>query len=244
MAVEIVEIIGRSEQGMTLPFICRGENGEIYFVKGYGATRRSLICEWIAGSLANQLELPIASFELVFVSQDLIDLASRGDLAQLGTGVAFGSRRRTIVELTVSHLLQIPNALQRDVLVFDWWIKNGDRTQTELGGNPNLFWDVDNDNLLVLDHNQAFDEQFDPCVFEELHPFRDHLKTVFSDLVDRDHYASKFESAMATWDAICDTIPSEWWFVDPECTIPVAFDRDGLKQSLLDCRSNAFWTVT
>jgi hypothetical protein len=46
--------------------------------------------------------------------------------------------------------------------MFDWRIKNGDRTQTDVGGNPNLFWDVDNDSLLVLDHNQAFDPDFAP----------------------------------------------------------------------------------
>ncbi|MEW5824691.1 MAG: HipA family kinase [Pseudomonadota bacterium] len=36
-----VEIIDRSEQGMTRPFICRGEDGFVYFVKGRGAARRS-----------------------------------------------------------------------------------------------------------------------------------------------------------------------------------------------------------
>lgn len=244
MPTEIVEIIDRSKQGVTLPFVCRGEDGKVYYVKGRGAGRRSLVCEWIAGSLAKSLGLPIADFELVSISPELINLASRDDLAELGVGIAFGSCRRTIVELTVSHLSQIPDDVQRDVLLFDWWIKNGDRTQSELGGNPNLFWDLDNNSLLVLDHNQAFDEQFDPRTFETLHPFRSHLGAVFSDMIDRDRYASRFESAMATWDAICDTVPPEWWFVDAERTLPVAFDRHALKRSLLDCRSSAFWTIT
>lgn len=42
MTVEIVEILRRSEQGMTKPFICRGDDGEIYFVKGQNAGHRSL----------------------------------------------------------------------------------------------------------------------------------------------------------------------------------------------------------
>lgn len=244
MTVEIIEIIDRSEQGITLPFICRGEDDNVYFVKGRGAGRRSLICEWIASCLAEKLEIPIAPFALVYVSDDLIRLASRDDLAELGDGVAFGSCRRSIVELTVSHVMQVPIEIQHDVLAFDWWIRNGDRTQTDLGGNPNLFWDVDDDSLVVLDHNQAFDENFDPTQFKELHPFRSHVSSVFSDMIYRDQYATRFEAAMATWDAICDTIPPEWWFVDNECTIPVDFDRHALKQSLLDCRSNAFWTLT
>lgn len=243
MPVEIVEILDRSTQGMTLPFICRGEDKKIYFVKGRGAGRRSLVCEWIAGSLARNLGLPIAPFEVVSVSQDLIGLDSRSDLADLGEGLAFGSCRRSIVELTVVHQDQISAALQRDVLMFDWWIKNGDRTQTDVGGNPNLFWDVDNDSLLVLDHNQAFDPDFVPKVFEELHPFRAHMDDIFSQMLERDAYATRFVAAMATWDAICDTVPLDWWYLDQECTIPLEFDRHSLKRVLLDCRSNAFWTM-
>jgi len=243
MQVEIVEIIDRSTQGMTFPFICRGEDGNIYFVKGRGAGRRSLVCEWIAGALARHLGLPIASFEVVSISEDLIGLASRPDLADLGAGLAFGSCRRAITELTVAHRDQIPVALQRDVLMFDWWIKNGDRTQTDVGGNPNLFWDVESNSLLVLDHNQAFDPEFSPKIFGELHPFRAHIDRIFSDMVDRDAYATRFEAAMATWDAICDTVPPDWWYLDQECTIPLEFDRHTLKLLLLDCRSNAFWTM-
>ena len=34
MTVRIVEVIGRSVQRITLPFICRGDHGQHYFVKG------------------------------------------------------------------------------------------------------------------------------------------------------------------------------------------------------------------
>ena len=37
MGVVIEEIIGRSVQGVTRPFICRGDDGIVYFVKGRGA---------------------------------------------------------------------------------------------------------------------------------------------------------------------------------------------------------------
>ena len=43
MTLEVVEIIGRSKQGFTKPYICRCDDGEIYFVKGRSATRRGLI---------------------------------------------------------------------------------------------------------------------------------------------------------------------------------------------------------
>jgi len=42
LSIEIVEIIERSNQGMTQPFICRGEDGFVYFVKGRGASQSDL----------------------------------------------------------------------------------------------------------------------------------------------------------------------------------------------------------
>jgi len=121
MSVQIVEIMGRSTQGITRPFKCRGDDGHVYFVKGRGAGRRSQICEWIAGQLGLRLGLPIAPFEIVEVPQVLIDLDLSGELQELGAGPAFGSRRLGVMELSVSHLAHIPAEVQRDVLTFDWW---------------------------------------------------------------------------------------------------------------------------
>ena len=60
--IEIIEVIRRSTQGVTKPFICRGDNDKIYFVKGKGAGRRSLVYEWNAGHLGVALDIPIAPF--------------------------------------------------------------------------------------------------------------------------------------------------------------------------------------
>lgn len=49
MAIQIVEILGRSIQGVTRPFQCRCENGDLYYVKGHGAGRQSLIAEYVCG---------------------------------------------------------------------------------------------------------------------------------------------------------------------------------------------------
>ncbi len=72
MTLLITEIIYRSEQGITQPYICRADDGEIYFVKGRGAGRRSQICEWISGHLAQQFALPIADFALLEVPNALL----------------------------------------------------------------------------------------------------------------------------------------------------------------------------
>ena len=72
MTLEVVEIIGRSEQGFTKPYICRCDDGEVYFVKGRSATRRGLINEWLCANLADAFGLPIAPFALAEVPQELI----------------------------------------------------------------------------------------------------------------------------------------------------------------------------
>jgi len=95
----------------------------------------------------------------------------------------------------------------------------------------------------VLDHNQAFDADFQADQFALLHPFRTQIPAVFDDLVAREQYRNAFTSAMASWDEICDTVPSEWWFVDPECTLPINLDRQSLKQKLLNCQRDDFWTI-
>ena len=243
MNVQIVEIIGRSTQGITKPFICRGEDGHIYFVKGRGAGKRSLICEWIAGYLALGLALPIAPFVIVDVPEMLIQLGMRNDLNDLGAGLAFGSRKLGVVELSVSHLAYVPDEIQRDVLAFDWWIRNDDRTLSETGGNPNLFWDVSSEKLVVIDHNQAFDDGFSVESFSDLHVFHGQINTLSGDWVLQQHYRKRFLEVLAGWDVICNTIPPEWWFIDTEQTLPTDFDRDATQQLLLRCQNDAFWKM-
>ena len=239
--VAICEIIGRSEQGVTRPFICRGEDDQVYFVKGRGAGRRSLICEWIAGCFAKGFGLPIAPFAIVDVPQLLIDLGSRDDLMELGPGLAFGSQRMQLTELTVANIIEVPEASQIDVLVFDWWVRNGDRNLSSHGGNPNLFWDMVCDTLVVLDHNQAFDQAFSPESFTELHCFSAFCRKIRQDWVVQGSLEARLRALVADFDAICDTVPHEWWFVDDEQTIEVDFDRDEIKQMLVACTGPAFW---
>ena len=123
MTIEIIEVLRRSKQGVTRPFICRGDDDKIYFVKGFDTGRRSQICEWVAGRLAVLMGLHLAHFEMVDVPEELSDLNKGTPLDGLGIGSAFGSQERQVTELTVSTVDQVPNELQQDVLMFDWWVK-------------------------------------------------------------------------------------------------------------------------
>jgi hypothetical protein len=241
--IQIVEIIRRSTQGITRPFVCRGDDDEIYFVKGVGAGRRSQICEWIAGRLGCELGLPIPPFEIVDIPEELVRSGGMEGLSELGAGPAFGSQRHTLMELPYSAVAEIPPETQWDVLAFDWWVRNGDRTLSAQGGNPNLFWDPETRELLVLDHNQAFDPDFSAADFRDHHAFAAQIPALFGDLVRRQEYAERLEATLKRWEEICDEMPAAWRFADAEETIPADFDSAAAWSQLTLCSKDEFWKL-
>jgi hypothetical protein len=240
--LQIVEILERSAQGMTRPFLCRCNDDQLYYVKGKGAGPRSLLCEWFAGHLAQALDLPLPPFAIVQAPPELVELHPEG--SDLGVAPVFGSRVVAHVqELTVSHRRNVPAPLQRDVLMFDWWTHNPDRTLTTKSGNPNLLWDTDNGQLVVIDHNVAFDAAFDALAFSETHVFADMISDTFHDLVERLDYAKRLQSALAVWPTACQNVPDEWWFADEERTVPASFDPDATLALLNRCTHEDFWRL-
>ena len=240
--VVIEEILGRSPQGKTEPFICRGDDGETYYVKGAGAGRRSLICEWVAAHLATAFGLPIADYALAQVPEELVLFGVRPDIRDLGVGQVFASRRLPHVqELTLTTRDLVPDAVALDVLVFDWWLHNEDRHLTESGGNPNLLWDVTGEQLAVIDHNMAFDPDFNVPNFLESHVFAQNWNTVFSDHVVRAAYQKRMTDALAGLSDIRASIPTEWWWVDDG--VPANVTWDAIAACLNRCYRDDFWDI-
>lgn len=242
--IDIVEVIGRSKQGATRPFICRSSDGEVYFLKGHDAGRRSLICEWVCGCLAKQFGLPIAEFALANVPRELVALGTVGEikLSDLGVGIAFASKQMDVHELTRAYTHEVPEAQKRDVVVFDWWIRNMDRQLTERGGNPNLFWSCA-DGLVVIDHNLAFDREFQTQDFLDGHIFRDSFRNAESDFIMRGEFATRFAHALSDWDSIVAGIPNSWHYLDSEQTIFADFDVSATKALLERFASDRFWSA-
>lgn len=239
----IVEVLQRSEQGRTRPFLCRCEDDRLYYVKGRDAGARSLLCEWLAGHLGRALGLPLPEFNIVQATQSLIDLHPEG--RDLGSAPAFASAKMEHVqELSISHLRDVEAAKQCDVLVFDWWVRNQDRTLTTLSGNPNLMWDAAKSRLVVIDHNLAFDREFNTAGFSETHVFRERISEVFQDLAECGNYAQRLREALAVWPDACKNVPSEWWFADEERTVPTDFDPAATLTLLNRCANEDFWRLT
>lgn len=238
--VIIEEVLDRARQGVTEPFICRGDDRKVYFVKGRSAGRRSLVCEWVAAQLATAFELPVAPYALAEVPQPLVAFKAREDIYDLGSGVVFASGQIDHAqELTITTRDLVPTDMARDVLVFDWWIRNEDRHLSRLGGNPNLLWDVLHKELAVIDHNQAFDRDFDAAHFLATHVFADEWNEVFSDHDLRASYVARMKSTLRWAEELRASIPNSWWWVDDDVPADVSWDE--LLATLNRCQDDDFW---
>lgn len=240
--VVIEEILRRSEQGVTRPFVCRGDDGALYYVKGIGAGRRSQICEWVSAQLATAFGLPVAEYALAEVPVELVEAGVFPEAPDLGSGIVFASRELAHPqELNLTTRKRVPTELATDVLVFDWWLHNEDRYLTEHGGNPNLLWDMQADELVVIDHNQAFDADFQGARFLDSHVFADHWNRVFSDHVERARYTNKLAAAFEKLVDIRVNIPDAWWFFGKG--VPANMSWDEIVICLERCHREDFWNT-
>ena len=237
MPLTIVEIIKQADQGLSSPFLCRGDDGELYFVKGRASGRASLWAEWLAGHVGRAFGLPIPRFCIAEVPAALIRECSP-ELRPLGSGPAFASNKVDDVQwLELAGAPAISPALQRDVMVFDWWLHNVDRTH----GNTNLLWRSNNKALVVIDHNQAFDPGFKPADFWTHHLFAAQREAVFNDLAEQARYATRMMTALSVWDEACDNVPSEWWWENDEQDVPARFDPVAARSLAARCATPDFW---
>lgn len=240
--VFIEEVLGRAQQGVTEPFICKSDDGAVYFIKGKGAGRRSQICEWVSAQLATEFGLPIAEYALAEVAIELIEANVYPDISQLGSGIVFASRELPHPqELTAITRELVPEGLASDVLVFDWWLHNEDRYLTERGGNPNLLWDMQGSELVVIDHNQAFDRDFNPVNFLSTHVFASRWNDIFGDHLQREFYTNKLKTILPKLAAIRANIPDAWWYVDDD--VPANITWDEIETCLQRCCQEDFWST-
>ncbi len=235
--VNIIEIIKKAEQGRSEPYICEGDDGNRYYVKGRQSGARTPITEWIAAHLARELGLPIADFCLVNISAELLAITP-AELRPIGECIAFASREARFTSwLEPANIQKVPEGLQRDLLVFDWWIRNDDRNR----GNINLLWKSDAQALVVIDHNLAFDPKFSPKDFLLAHPFSHQWGAITSDMMIMLEYQTRLGSAFHSFEKAKNSIPSSWHWVDKEETIPNTVDLNDFKLLLERCHTDQFW---
>lgn len=237
--IQVVEVLERAAQGVTKPFLCRGDNGALYYAKGRFAGRKSLVSEWIASSLARVFGVPVAEFAVGEVDPALVDFGAP-EVADLGAGYVFLSKRvESVMELTWPNVADVPAHTQHDIIVFDYWVRNQDRILTPLGGNPNLLWNAASREVVAIDHNQAFDGDFDADTFFGFHAFAKSWDVVFGDLFERQNYEDRLHHALSQFDSICDRMPDSWWYLDEDLRLD--FDQTAARTILTECLPN-FWS--
>ena len=238
MTVQIVEILGPSDQGRSRPYKCRGEDDAIYYVKGRQTNRASLWHEWVCGHLAQGFGLNVPTFAIVEVGEDLLR-ETPAEWRDLGAGPAFGSRLHPhAVWMEVGLINLVPTNVQRDVLVFDLWIQNCDR----LTGNTNLLIDAAVKKLVVIDHNLAFDRQFSAEEFLAHHVFAANWPAICSDLVVQEEYSQRLSAALEGLSMACHNVPDEWRWANAEMDVPANFDLQYVQQTLSRCTTPELWS--
>lgn len=263
--ITITEVIERSKQGMTRPFVCAADFA-IYYVKGAYAGRDSLCCEWVANRLVN-LALPSASlgvpmFNMAEVPEALIEANTPPDIRDLGAGRVFASLRISDgQELTWLAAQGWPDETMALLLLLDLWIQNEDRSLSELGGNPNLLVTqippLPNDDpegalwvnqprremLWAYDFNLAFDPDFNRERFFGVHVFGKMLKQWPEGF--RERMEPLMKAALAEVPAIFAELPLDWLHVDGDESLPVQLDMkrviSALEQPFTD--PETFWKL-
>ncbi|WP_415888437.1 HipA family kinase [Neptuniibacter sp. SY11_33] len=198
------------EKGFLMPFICT-VNRSFYYAKGSNTQPKGLINEWVCACLAKKFGLPVPEFCLLRLDSCLKGIVSEEWVHDLGFEFLFGSKSVAPCEkITISDIENYPPDLKRDILVFDAWILNNDRMLTASGGNPNLLITMPKAELKVIDHNLAFDTEFNQKDLRNFHVFSKVLETHPIQLPEQADYCERFESVMDDFDDIVSQIPDEW----------------------------------
>lgn len=214
--------------GATRPRLCRLSDEEFYYVKGRSLTPNGLVNEYLSASFGKLLGLPIPDFELA--EWPKLTKAFQTDVwnevvSELGFGPLFASKRvPNLMEIDLARTIAVPEKLKRDVAAFDYWVGNADRVLTESGGNPNLFWDLKSNQLIVLDHNLSFDQSYSLEEMLELHIFREELRLILTDDSLKNHYSNIYAEKINHWDDIVKTIPDSWLYSDEMQTMDAGID--------------------
>lgn len=238
--IDIEEVLGPATQGCGGAYECRGADSKRYWVKGLNAQRAFQVREWIAGHLAKAFGLPIANFRLVNIDAGL-HLYLPTEYQEIGYGACFASEHAENSTWLWQYSMpkDVPEQTQMDLLLFDFWIQNPDRTV----GNPNLLWVEQAEQLVVIDHNLSFETDFCDKTFFEEHVFAHQKDNVFGDCAIIAEYSERMEKALTVWGDAIESIPEEWNWSNLEQDHPAEIDLLALRAVVDRFEQENFWSM-
>lgn len=208
--LSVDEIIRKSDAGMTEPFLCELSDKNRYYVKGRSALLKGCIAEVVCAELGRNFGLPIPEYVIADVELELVRYNPEA-MSKLGVGYWFASRLADgLTEVKISDLVTFEETLLKKIFVFDTWIKNEDRTGTPQGGNPNLFFAAATNELVVIDHNQAFDANFIFSDVKNLHICRNYWFSNPQDLLLRETFEPQMQVAFEKMRDYEEYLPAKW----------------------------------
>lgn len=165
---------------MNHPFECIADDDDVYWCKGLQSGFLVLIKEWIAGTIARALSLPLPPFEPLVCDVRLSEAwahasISRNEfcerLSSHDMNIVFGSRGVPMaldVRDTSDVARVVDTKMQASIYLFDGVIQNTDRTS----GNSNILLQTGKDErLFIIDHSNALSLNFDKTEFRRTHIF-------------------------------------------------------------------------
>ncbi|MDN3631340.1 HipA family kinase [Vibrio lentus] len=200
-----IEKISREmTQGKTTPYLCTDDENIKHIVKGRKATSNGLVKEWICARLGTAFGLPIPDFALAWADSPLQKIK---ELYEYNFASSFVEN---IQDVTTSTLGKLPKQLLKDLYFFDYWVRNNDRTLREGQGNPNFFYNSAEGNALVIDHNLAFDKEFELSKHKELHVSAPFIEWDEIFETERAYYTELIELSLKEMDNALAELPEEW----------------------------------
>ena len=172
--MRIHQILRVSDQGVSRPYQCYGEDGVLRWCKGNHTGLKSLVSEWICARIGRALGLPVPPCDILRLDVAVFEDWRRYKgvaLPQLVTPAnqfVFASvhvaNAKDVFDVETDLKSDDPEVLAR-IYLFDELIHNTDRTDY----NTNL---LSNAGVHVIDHNNAFDPAFDAETFSGEHALR------------------------------------------------------------------------
>lgn len=215
--LEVEELQEKAANGRTEPWLCRLSDQQLYYVKGAQAGTKGLINEAVCAFLARACGFNVPAYQFAWLPPQLMKYhpTARQTLGA-GDNVVFASKQvRYLQELTPSLQQQMPTQFAKDLFLFDYWIKNEDRTLELSGGNPNLFYAAATAEFVVLDHNLAFDPAHHFGQNAQLHLAYQHWFTDQQDQLWRDYYSPRLEIALKGLAQYAASLPEDWLVAEP-----------------------------
>jgi len=168
-------IVRVSAQGISRPYQCLDEHGVLRWCKGSHTGLKAVMSEWMCAKMAHALGLPVPPCDILYLDPNCFAKWQKNagnDLPTLVTEsnpFVFASTNVEDAKDVTDPLDELKDedpALLARIFTFDAFIRNTDRTDY----NSNL---LINGGVHIIDHNNAFDPDFDSNAFSQTHILRE-----------------------------------------------------------------------